>query len=160
MVASFHTILACILDSDWRKIGVRLAYLAYFSGHQRPKTLENQGFYLSTGFIVGNSSTSRMVALSVISMTIRSRPKPRPPVGGIAGPAAPRREFALCLIWLLSDSTKRNANARKCSLFKGCAPKLVHDWCKIGARRNVVYRLQKDSKEANSLFFKSRVASA
>ena len=35
------------------------------------------------GFMVGKSSTSRMVAESVISITMRSRPKPRPPVGGM-----------------------------------------------------------------------------
>ena len=39
-------------------------------------------FYCSIGFIVGNSSTSRMEALSVSSITRRSTPKPRPPVGG------------------------------------------------------------------------------
>jgi len=37
----------------------------------------------STGFIVGNSRTSRMEAESVRSMTRRSTPKPRPPVGGM-----------------------------------------------------------------------------
>ena len=37
----------------------------------------------SSGFMVGKSSTSRIVALSVISITMRSSPKPRPPVGGI-----------------------------------------------------------------------------
>ena len=36
----------------------------------------------SRGFMVGNSSTSRMEAESVSSMTSRSTPKPRPPVGG------------------------------------------------------------------------------
>ena len=36
----------------------------------------------SRGFMVGNSSTSRMEAESVSSMTRRSKPKPRPPVGG------------------------------------------------------------------------------
>ena len=36
----------------------------------------------SKDFIVGNSSTSRMLAESVSSMTRRSTPKPRPPVGG------------------------------------------------------------------------------
>ena len=36
----------------------------------------------SNGFIVGNSSTSRMEAESVSSMMSRSTPKPRPPVGG------------------------------------------------------------------------------
>ena len=41
-------------------------------------TTQNQ----SMGFIVGNSSTSRIDALSVSSMTRRSTPKPRPPVGG------------------------------------------------------------------------------
>ena len=39
-------------------------------------------FYCSIGFIVGNSSTSRIEALSVSSITRRSTPKPRPPVGG------------------------------------------------------------------------------
>ena len=39
-------------------------------------------FYWSKGFIVGKSSTSRMEAESVSSMTRRSTPKPRPPVGG------------------------------------------------------------------------------
>ena len=39
-------------------------------------------FYCSIGFIVGNSSTSRIDALSVSSITRRSTPKPRPPVGG------------------------------------------------------------------------------
>ena len=42
----------------------------------------NFAFYCSIGFIVGNSRTSRMEALSVSSMTRRSTPKPRPPVGG------------------------------------------------------------------------------
>lgn len=37
----------------------------------------------SSGFIVGNSSTSRMESLLVRSITRRSTPKPRPPVGGI-----------------------------------------------------------------------------
>ena len=37
---------------------------------------------LDSGRIVGNSRTSRMEALSVSSMTRRSTPKPRPPVGG------------------------------------------------------------------------------
>ena len=37
----------------------------------------------STGFMVGKSSTSRMEALSVSSITSRSTPKPRPPVGGM-----------------------------------------------------------------------------
>ena len=38
--------------------------------------------YCSIGFIVGNSRTSRMEALSVSSITRRSTPKPRPPVDG------------------------------------------------------------------------------
>ena len=37
----------------------------------------------SSGFMVGKSSTSRMEALSVSSITSRSTPKPSPPVGGI-----------------------------------------------------------------------------
>ena len=44
--------------------------------------LRKRGIYCSIGFIVGNSSTSRMEALSVSSITRRSTPKPRPPVGG------------------------------------------------------------------------------
>ena len=44
--------------------------------------LRKRGIHCSIGFIVGNSSTSRMEALSVSSMTRRSTPKPRPPVGG------------------------------------------------------------------------------
>ena len=39
--------------------------------------------YQSRGFMVGKRSTSRMEALSVSSMTRRSMPKPRPPVGGM-----------------------------------------------------------------------------
>ena len=39
-------------------------------------------FYLPIGFIVGNRSTSLMLAWSVMSMTRRSTPMPRPPVGG------------------------------------------------------------------------------
>lgn len=39
--------------------------------------------YSESGFIVGKSKTSRMDALSVSSITSRSSPKPRPPVGGI-----------------------------------------------------------------------------
>lgn len=40
-------------------------------------------FYLSKLFIVGNSSTSRIAAESVSSITSRSIPNPMPPVGGI-----------------------------------------------------------------------------
>ena len=46
--------------------------------------LRKRGIYCSIGFIVGNSRTSRMEALSVSSMTRRSTPKPRPPGGGQA----------------------------------------------------------------------------
>ena len=43
-----------------------------------------QGFPLGPRyFIVGKSNTSRMVVVSVRSMTRRSIPIPRPPVGGI-----------------------------------------------------------------------------
>ena len=38
---------------------------------------------LFSGFIVGNSSTSRMESLLVSSITKRSTPNPRPPVGGM-----------------------------------------------------------------------------
>ena len=38
--------------------------------------------FQSTGFIVGNSRTSRIEAASVRNMTRRSMPMPTPPVGG------------------------------------------------------------------------------
>ena len=74
----------------------RLAYGVVFTGNSPKEKARNfsvhqevSGFvilkleiYWSIGFIVGNSSTSRMEALSVSSITRRSTPKPRPPVGG------------------------------------------------------------------------------
>ena len=76
--------------------GVKLAYGVFFSRISSKEKARNfsvhqevSGFvslkleiYCSIGFIVGNSRTSRMEALSVSSMTRRSTPKPRPPVGG------------------------------------------------------------------------------
>ena len=76
--------------------GVKLAYGVVFTGNSSKEKARNfsvhqevPGFvilkleiYCSIGFIVGNSRTSRMEALSVSSMTRRSTPKPRPPVGG------------------------------------------------------------------------------
>ena len=76
--------------------GVKLAYGVVFAGNLPKEKARNfsvhqeiSGFvnreleiYCSIGFIVGNSRTSRMEALSVRSMTRRSTPKPRPPVGG------------------------------------------------------------------------------
>jgi len=45
----------------------------------------------STGFIVGNSRTSRIAWLSVSSIVILSMPKPMPPaLGGNEGPSAPQ----------------------------------------------------------------------
>ena len=78
------------------KILHRLAYGVVFTGNPSKEKARNfsvhqkvSGFvllkleiYWSMGFIVGNSSTSRMEALSVSSITRRSTPKPRPPVGG------------------------------------------------------------------------------
>ena len=74
----------------------RLAYGVVFTGNSPKEKARNfsvhqevSGFvlleleiYCSIGFMVGNSSTSRMEALSVSSITRRSTPKPRPPVGG------------------------------------------------------------------------------
>ena len=76
--------------------GVKLAYGVVLAGNPSKEKAWNfsvhqevSGFvflkleiYCSIGFIVGNSSTSRIEALSVSSMTRRSTPKPRPPVGG------------------------------------------------------------------------------
>ena len=76
--------------------GVKLAYGVVFAGNSPKEKARNfsvhqevSGFvilkleiYWSMGFIVGNSSTSRIEALSVSSITRRSTPKPRPPVGG------------------------------------------------------------------------------
>ncbi len=45
--------------------------------------VDSPAFFVSTGFIVGKSSTSRIAAESVISMHIRSIPNAMPPVGGI-----------------------------------------------------------------------------
>lgn len=55
---------------------------------RRKGKIPSGGFRLSkkgqsSGFIVGKSSTSRMDAESVSSMTSLSTPNPRPPVGGI-----------------------------------------------------------------------------
>lgn len=64
----------------WYKIGTN----HHFSAWQRgSKPLILLAFYLSSVFIVGKSSTSRIAALSVRSMHIRSIPKPMPPVGGM-----------------------------------------------------------------------------
>ena len=69
-------------------VGARPLHLAYARPFCRLKAplglslLRKRGIYCSIGFIVGNSSTSRIEALSVSSMTRRSTPKPRPPVGG------------------------------------------------------------------------------
>ena len=80
---------SCIV---WRKIGVWCSFCWKFAKRKSLKLLgTSRSFrlfllkleiYCSIGFIVGNSSTSRMEALSVSSITRRSTPKPRPPVGG------------------------------------------------------------------------------
>ena len=80
---------SCIV---WRKIGVWRSFCWKFTKRKSLKLLgTSRSFrlccleirnYWSMGFIVGNSSTSRMEAESVRSMTKRSTPKPRPPVGG------------------------------------------------------------------------------
>lgn len=52
--------------------------ILYASAFQTPYLV----FYQSKGFIVGNNSTSLMLALSVSNITNLSSPMPRPPVGG------------------------------------------------------------------------------
>ena len=52
-------------------------------GVPMPEIHDLVGNYQSRGFIVGNSSTSRMESELVSSITRRSMPKPRPPVGGM-----------------------------------------------------------------------------
>lgn len=51
--------------------------LLFFAGNGLNKRVQPRGF------MVGNSRTSRMEAESVSSMTRRSTPKPRPPVGAM-----------------------------------------------------------------------------
>ena len=67
-----------IFSGKWDKYGTFCPKMACFLQFYIVATTQNQ----SIGFIVGNSSTSRIDALSVSSMTRRSTPKPRPPVGG------------------------------------------------------------------------------
>ena len=65
-------------------------------------------FYLSRLFIVGNSSTSLIAGLFVIIMTMRSMPKPIPPVGGIPMLSAFRKSSS---VWLASSSPAANASS-------------------------------------------------
>ena len=63
-------------SQNWFKSG-----LSWFKSN--PENPYKSTVYQSIFFIVGNSSTSRMLAESVSSITRRSTPKPRPPVGGM-----------------------------------------------------------------------------
>ena len=69
-------------------------FFAPLSSKKVAKNVYNSNYYSSSpssladsaavrGFIVGNRRTSRIDAESVRSITKRSTPKPRPPVGGI-----------------------------------------------------------------------------
>ena len=58
-------------------------YKIWYASGFNPETPYKSTFSQSIFFMVGNSRTSRMDAESVSSITRRSTPKPRPPVGGI-----------------------------------------------------------------------------
>ena len=62
--------------------------------------------YLSSVFIVGKSSTSRIAALSVRSITSLSIPYPIPPVGGIPTSRAFKKSSS---VWFASSSPAANA---------------------------------------------------
>ena len=85
---SYHQEVSGFVSLKLELVGARPLHLAGARPLGRLKAplglslLRKRGIYCSIGFIVGNSSTSRMEALSVSSMTRRSTPKPRPPVGG------------------------------------------------------------------------------
>lgn len=80
-IAMNRIISATILENDWGVLESNLENLQLVTLHKSPYVAILRA-YLSTGFIVGNSSTSLMLALSVSSITNLSRPIPRPPVGG------------------------------------------------------------------------------
>ena len=68
---------------DWCKFGVRRKVFR-FPCVRKPLILRAfSRFGQSKGFIVGKNKTSRIAGESVSSITIRSMPKPIPPVGGI-----------------------------------------------------------------------------
>ena len=64
-----------------------ITHLFGIANYNLPNTKKELGifqallFYSESGFIVGNNNTSRIDAESVRSITRRSTPKPRPPVG-------------------------------------------------------------------------------
>ena len=61
------------------------AYLSYVTAEQTSfdNAIRKIARFYFNGRMVGNNNTSRIEALSVKNMTIRSIPMPRPPVGGM-----------------------------------------------------------------------------
>lgn len=60
-----------------------MLYAAGFPRFHQPGRGKKPQMLQSLGFIVGNSNTSRIEALSVSSMTSLSMPMPMPPVGAM-----------------------------------------------------------------------------
>ena len=80
----------CLIQSLWNiknifkpiKIDVSFAVSDVSFGFSDPENPCNFSIPYTSGFMVGNSRTSRMLSELVSSITKRSKPKPRPPVGG------------------------------------------------------------------------------
>ena len=62
---------------------MQIWYKIWYASEISPENPCNSSTFYASGFIVGKSRTSRMLSLFVSSITKRSKPKPRPPVGGI-----------------------------------------------------------------------------